>query len=145
MRKDHLRDYATEAYRFYAREGGTKKYLEKLTENSKRNPHIGMASSTEGALIKKEDILRDHASEFADLEAAEKALYILETAAGTRGNIKKCVEYVYFKNCWKDLEKGDITERVHYAELHIPASERQIYYWLKKARLVFAEERGLRL
>jgi hypothetical protein len=60
-------------------------------------------------------------------------------------DIKKAINYVYCENCDGELEPGDIVKRVHYAEIQIPASERQVYYWLKRARDLFVEERGLRL
>ena len=143
--KDHLRDYATAAYRFYAKVGGREEYLKKLiAELEKPKKGSGICSPTEAAVINIEKILESRESEFSDIEAVGKALQLFEFCHN--GNyIRQSIEYVYFKDCWKDLEKGDIQERVHYAEIHIPASERQIYYWLKKARDTFAEERGLRL
>jgi hypothetical protein len=104
---------------------------------SVRNSTIG--SPTEAALIHKEQILRDKAAELADLEAAEKVMYF------SGKEVRQAVEMVYMKDCWQELEKGDIETRVHFAEIHIPASRRQIYYWLARARREFARERGLRL
>jgi len=143
MRKDHTREYATEAYRFYAKVGGNEGYLKKLCADYNTQPSVGAASSTEGALIRKEGILRDHAAEFADLTAVDKALYIIEV--NSHSKIKQCVEMVYMKDCWKDIKRGDIEERVHHAELQIPASRSQVFRWLKTARDLFAKERGLRL
>lgn len=145
MKKDHLREYCTEAYRFYAKSGGVKGYLDKLfIDYCRNNPPVGASSSVEGTLIKKENILREHAAEFADLEAVEKTLYLLGYCLNS-GKIIKCIEMIYFKDCWKDIEMGYIPERVHEAELQLPASRRQIYIWLKQARELFAKERGLRL
>jgi hypothetical protein len=143
MSKDHIRDYATEAFRFYAKTGGSKKYIEKIVEDIQRQKGTGTVNPTEGALIAKERVIEENAAELADLEAVEKAIYLIEQLP-QGGSILKVVEYVYFKDCWRELRKGDIENRVHYAEIHIPASRRQIYYWLKKAREIFAEERGLR-
>jgi len=42
------------------------------------------------------------------------------------------------------MGKGELHDRVIQAVIHIPASERSIYYYLKKARNIFAYERGLR-
>lgn len=55
------------------------------------------------------------------------------------------MEIVYFADPKKELEKKDISDRVHKAELGIPTSERSIYSWLKMARGIFARERGLRV
>lgn len=147
--KDHVRDYATAAFRFYAKEGSVKKYIEKMAEQMKQadeqmGVQQGVCKPTEAALMRKERVMRERVSEVADLEAVERTLHILGSLASGR-EIRKAVEYVYFEEPWKDLEKGDIQARVHRAELYIPASERQIYYWLKKARTTLAEERGLRV
>jgi hypothetical protein len=55
------------------------------------------------------------------------------------------VEIVYFTDARRPLEKGEIEARVHQAELEIPASRSCVYRWLRTARRVFAEERGLRV
>ena len=39
--KDHIRDYATEAFRFYAKSGGVKKYIEKITEDIEKTKRDG--------------------------------------------------------------------------------------------------------
>lgn len=54
------------------------------------------------------------------------------------------MEQVYFINQNKDLEKGDITIRILKASIKIPASERQIYKWLSKARKIFVVNRDLK-
>lgn len=143
MRKEHTRDYCTEAYRFYARSGGYDKYVKDLVEDIKRNKGSGICKPTEAEVISKEEVISDKASELADIEAVEKVLRALETCQYT--SVLKAIEMVYFKDCWRDLEKGDIETRVNFAEMHIPASRRQIYYWLKKARKMLAKERGLRV
>ena len=139
MTKDHIRDYATEAFRFFARWGGKETYIKSLVADLQRQKGSGVCSPTEAALILKEQALKEKAAEIADLEAVEMVLRICER------DVRRAVEYVYLDKPYKDLEWGDIKNRVHYAEIHIPASERQIYYWLKKARYLFAEERGLRI
>ena len=147
--KDHVRDYATAAFKFYAKEGSVKKYIEKMAEQMKQTDEQmgiqqGVCKPTEAALLRKERVMQERISEIADLEAVERTLHILGSLGSGR-EIRKAIEYVYFEDSWKDLEKGDIHNRVHHAEIFISASERQIYYWLKKARTTLAEERGLRL
>ncbi len=143
MRKDHIRDYATEAFRFYAKSGGKDKYIKYLMDDISRNKGSGVCNPTEAALVSKEKIIESRAAEFADIAAVDKVMVILDNSH--QGYyIKKAIEYVYFKDCDEDIAKGEISNRIHYCEIHIPASERQIYYWLKKARTLFAEERGLR-
>ena len=142
--RDHLRDYATEAFRFWAKVGGTKQYIEDLVEDVQKQKASGMASPTEGALVSKERILAERAAELADLDAVDKTLHIISTL-GAGKEMLQAVEMVYFEKCWAEMQRGDIQDRVHKAELTIPASERQIYRWLKQARIIFAKERGLRL
>jgi hypothetical protein len=144
IKRQTYREYATEAFRFYAREGSKDEYIKKLIQDRIRaEKSTGQASPTEAELIHKEAVLSEKAAELADLDAAEKTIYIFQ--ANGRMEIIKALDMVYMKDCWKDLEWGDISGRVHHAELHIPASQAQIYRWLAKARYEFARERGLRL
>lgn len=144
MTKDNIRDYATAAFRFYAKNGSKEEYLSKLQLDAQRENGSGVSKPTEAALISKETILQTKAAEFADIDAVARTIYQLSLSANGAA-ICKAIEYVYFKDCWKDLEKGDIQDRVHHAEIYIPASERQIYRWLKTVRNTFALERGLRI
>ena len=136
--KDHIRDYSTEAFRFYARWGNREIYINNLLLDLQKNKAVGIGSPTEAALMHKEMIMREYAAEIADLDAAEKVLRICGP------DINKALNYVYFDEPDKELQWGDIKRRVHQAEIYIPASESSIYRWLKKARKMFAEERGLR-
>ena len=83
--------------------------------------------------------MQEYATELADLEAVETTLKICGP------DVRRAVETVYFYKPYAELEWGQIKERVHYAEIHMPASERQVYRWLRVARIIFAEERGLRI
>ncbi len=79
-----------------------------------------------------------------DVDSVGRTLFIANSKINGV-EILKSLEYVYFKDPGKKLKKGDIARRVTQASLKIPASERQIYYWLKEARVIFCKERGLRL
>lgn len=140
--KDHIRDYSTAAFRFWARWGGKENYIDNLSADLQRKRGVGACSPTEAELVKKEQLLAEKFAEIADLEAVEKVLDICERHYP---EVRQAVEIVYLDKPFQDLEWGDIKKRVHYAEIHMPASERQVYRWLKKARMLFAEERGLRL
>ena len=98
-----------------------------------------ISKPTEYAIINAEKAIEQKESELLDILAVEKTLLICDE------NVKKVIECVYFVDADKDIEKGDICDRVHQAEMHIHASERQIYYWLNCARKTFAVERKLRL
>jgi hypothetical protein len=45
---------------------------------------------------------------------------------------------VYMAEPQKDLKRNEITDRVHAAEIEIPASEGSIYRWLRIIRELFA-------
>lgn len=143
MKKDHLRDYCTEAFRFYAKSGGRDSFLKSIYDDMVRSRGNGVCKPTEAALIRQEQIIAEHAAELADIEAVSKVLASLDMC--NHRDMIKAIEIVYFADCWRDLEKGDISARVHRAEIIIPASEKTIYRWLRVAREMFAKERGLRI
>lgn len=148
--KDHIRDYATEAFRFYARNGkSAEKYKQKIyfetLENIKKKEQgikSGISKPTEQALIKAEEALIERMSEILDMEAVDKVLAEFEVK---HKDINKAIDIVYFIDPEGELELGDIKNRVLKASIEIPASERSIYLWLKKARELFAYQRGLRI
>lgn len=148
MRKDNIRDYATEAFRYYAACG--RKTSGELMQEVKdiiyeqshreiiRSGSGSYSDTTAYSVMKAEDKVVDMTAEFLDIMAVEKTLMQLDEYQ------RLAVEIVYFTDAKKELEKGDISKRVHKAGLTIPASERNVYNWLAKARRVFAKERGLR-
>lgn len=147
--KDYLRDYATAAFRFYAKNGmSAEKYKEKirqeaLEEIKRREGHTGISKPTESALIAAENAVNEKIAEIRDMEAVEKVL--AEYKASWKSHIAKVIELVYFKDPEQELTIGDIQNRVTAATIQISASERSIYYWLREARELFASNRGLRL
>ncbi|NYB73869.1 hypothetical protein HZF24_06915 [Sedimentibacter hydroxybenzoicus DSM 7310] len=147
MKKDHIRDYATEAFRYYAfmgkphKEDLEKKYYQEALEEYERRRRLGgtgISKPTEQAVMYAEGILRQKQAELWDVLAVEKTLAQLHIWE------RQAVEIVYFERPHRELEKNDISMRVQKAVIHIPASERSVYYYLKKARDIFAFERGLR-
>lgn len=147
LKKDNIRDYATEAFRFYAACGRLtaeqlkQKVYEDIYSQQKWEYLRGgnmPSDSTAYAVMAAEDAMRDMRAEFEDIIAVEKTLQRLTQPQ------RQAVELVYFINPEQPLERNDISERVHRAELEIPASERSVYGWLYRARKIFAEERGLR-
>ncbi|HBF65233.1 MAG TPA: hypothetical protein DDW34_05165 [Clostridium sp.] len=149
MKKDNIRDYATEAFRYYAACGRKTadeckdKVKEIIYEQSSREivrSGSGTHSdSTAYRAMEGEDASCEMAAEFLDIIAVEKTLMQLTE------HQRAAVEIVYFTDAKKELEKGDISTRVHRAEIEIPASGMSIYRWLKSARYIFAKERGLRI
>ena len=143
MKKDHLRDYVTEAFRLYARLGcRSYEEVKELIANDAldisligRNPALQMIS-VETAIKHSEPML-------LDILAVDRTLEMLEL--GERGYIARAVRDVYFVQPFKPLHKGDITDRVRWFSLSEPISEKQVYQWLRYARLLCAAVRGLRL
>jgi len=72
MRKDHIRDYATEAFRFYTKSGGRETYTKYLIEDINREKGTGIFSPTESALVSKEKVIESRATELADIDAVDK-------------------------------------------------------------------------
>lgn len=149
LRKDIIRDYATEAFRYYAACGRLtsdqlkEKVYQQIYEQSKKEfGHrgiIGYSDRTAYAVIKAEEAVAQMQAEFEDILAVERTL------AQVNHCVKEAVEIVYFTEPEKELERWDISNRVQKAVMKIHASERTVYYWLHKARKIFAKERGLRI
>jgi len=122
--KDHLRDYVTAAFRFYARSGMS-------AENYKKQLD--------------EEALVDKMSEIKDMEAVELTLDEIRANHMNYPGMLRVIEMVYFTDAKLPLPKGAIKDRIHKAEFDTHVSERNIYRYLKKARLMFAKNRGLRI
>jgi hypothetical protein len=154
MLKDYIRDYATAAFRFYAKNGkSAEKYKRQIYDEAletirRREVQTkgSQGSPTESALLEAEKAVNDKIAEVKDMEAIEITLKQLEVMRyGSGRSIVQAIEFVYFKNSDKELIKGDIHNRVCIAETEIHLSERSIYRGLRQARDIFALERGLRI
>ena len=149
MKKDNIRDYATEAFRYYAACGRkssvecmqqVKELIYEQTSREIIRTGSGTHSdSTAYLAMAADDASCEMAAEFLDIMAVEKTLMQLNEYQ------RAAVEIVYFADAKMELQKGDISKRVHKAGLSIAASEQSIYKWLRKARVIFAHERGLRI
>ena len=153
---EHTKTYTTAAFRFYKSVGGLKAYKQKvwdnaIANNSPKNRQFEEYNSTEiskpteAQIMRAERALKDARADIYDLEAVEQTLYIISTLSNGRA-IGKAVEMVYFTDIDTPLnQRGFIRGKVVKASLNIPASESSVYRYLKKARLTFAVERGLRI
>lgn len=147
--KDYLRDYATAAFRFYAKNGMSaekyknKIYEEALEEISKKEGRTDVSKPTEAALMRAEKAVNEKIAEIKDMEAVEKVL--AELKGTRRAYIVQAIEHVYFEDYDKDFSKGDIQSRVIKASFEICAGERTVYRWLREARDLFSYQRGLRI
>lgn len=146
MLKSHYRDYATAAFRLLAREGSADRYRNRVYNTAlarRGDGGTGLGSPTEAAIMRAEQAVYDAVATIADLEAAEYAVAALEARYGYAA--RRALYMVYMAYADRELVRGEISERIHKAELEIPASERAIYKWLGYARRCFAEKRGLRI
>lgn len=114
MVKDYIKNYAVEAFRFYAnfKRACPRKKIENLTPEER-----------------------------ADVEAVDRTLSQLKILCP---DAIKAVEIVYFTLPAYPIGHKEITDRVQYACNKIFYSERNIYYFLATTRNIFAQERGLR-
>ena len=152
MKKDNIRDYATEAFRFYAALGKpdykTIKqalYDRALQEEQKREVHTSnsISSAVESQIRNAQLAVEELKAELLDILAVENTLKIL-TARNDGRDIIKAIETVYFTEPRREIRRGEIQERVKFAALLIPTSEPTVYRHLRAARNIFAVERGLR-
>ncbi len=152
MKKDYIKDYATEAFRFYAKKGKpTYEEMEKqirIEAERKNHTILGVSTNTSDPtlyeLLWVQNVMDEREAELLDILAVSKVMRIL--TVNKYGNfIKKAIDMVYFQNPFKELERNEISSRVANASLRIPCSERQVYRYLKSARDLFAFERKLRI
>ena len=151
MKKDHIRDYATEAFRFYANIGmSAMEYKEKVRQEAmetiakrESSPKVG-GSPTESLLIYGEKAVEERISEIDDLEAVERTLKELEANVYGKAVILPLIKTVYFTECDRDIKKGEIRDRVLKACTELNIGESTAYRYLKKARVLFAHNRKLR-
>lgn len=147
MIKTHYRDYATEAYRLYARLGGAEAYKRRIyaeaQERHAQGCKGGPGSPTEAAVLRGEAALAEKEGTWRDLEAVERAVQRIE---GMRGGtaILCAVRRVYQEDPEGELGRGEIQRRVDRLSVELPAGRSSIFRWLAIARRIFAEERGLR-
>ncbi|WP_026881404.1 hypothetical protein [Clostridium akagii] len=147
--KDHIRDYTIAAFRFYASRGISADEYKKIIydaalENYERKMNgCGISFPTETAIIAAENEVTQRLAEINDMEAVEMTM--AELRATSKIYSVHAIEIVYFKDADKELQKGDISNRVHEAVLSIPMGEATVYRCLSKARELFAEKRGLRI
>lgn len=142
MRKDYLRDYSTAAFNLYGKVGNVENYKKSLVEeieHIKASSGSGISKPTEAALIKAEEQIELKIATIRDLEAVEKTL---EELKNTNIAMFNAVNDVYVKS---SLKKKAIENAVIRTAKENFISERTVYYYLKKARRVFAYTRGLRI
>lgn len=140
MKKDYIRDYATEAFRFWAscgcptyKQAADRIYERTLDENS---------SDPERALELAERAVSEAQPELLDILAVTEVLRLLSEYG--RHDIASAVVAVYCVSSKRRARRGDITRRVVEFSMNAHMDERTVYRYLAKARALFASMRGLR-
>jgi hypothetical protein len=151
VRKSHIRDYATAAFAFYAREGSSAKYKKAIWDEAVEKQHKydklnnnrwDISDPTQEAISRADAAVRAKKAELADLEAVEYAINVIESMS--RWHLD-ALRAVYMAEPHRDPERGEISQRVDRAAVKLPADPSTIYRWLADARRAFAEARGLRV
>lgn len=141
MKKDFTRDYATAAFRMWARQG-CPTYNEAVAKIKKRA--LARAGNVEPlkALAFAEAEVDNRSAELCDIMACEETFAVLDR---NRKYISNAVREVYMVDPAHEPRRGDISARVSYYARKIYASEAQVYRWLRHARELFCAFRGLRI
>jgi len=155
MKKKHFRDYATEAFRFWARHGLLDKYDhaeaykqalwdEEIEAQHKAEGRGGIGNPSEAAIVRAELRLEQEAAQISDLQAVDMTMAMLKNHPSAPC-ISKVLQMVYMERPAEEIRRGEIQARVLHAADTLGVGESTIYMWLAHCRYVFAHERGLRI
>lgn len=148
----NYRNYASEAFRFWARCGcisydDAKKaiknngdLLEAVYLLEKRRSRNVSHIPTQNRIALNPAMVK---AVLEDIRACD-AVFVKLTDRGDEV-IKSAVRAIYMERPFEELHKGDVSARVIKFSLAVPVSESQVYNYLAEARRMFAEYRGLRL
>lgn len=139
-RKEWYRDYATHAFIRYASLGKPtrEEYETRIREDCYRRlalhePHF--------IVVKANAEVSTRLPLLEDIDAVNRVLDILKKQ--DKPHIIQAIKDVYFVYPYQKPERGEIVERVTAFAVKCPASTKAVYSWLKSARLLFAQIRGL--
>lgn len=140
MKKDIIRDYATNAFVRYASLGRPTK--EELIAKIRADCYRRLSLQQPQYVVLKADAeVQARMPLIEDVDAVNKVFDILN--GQNREYIADAIKAVYFVQPNKVPKKGEIVERVTAYALSVPCSTKTVYTWLKSARLLFARMRGL--
>lgn len=123
MEKDNYRDYAVEAFRYYSQCG----------KPSRIAIHHAIPVDS-----------RHNAAAVSDLEAVANTIDAIRRTEIDASVWIRCLDIVYFTEPKRRPARNEISQRVAFACAELNVSESSVYRILKKARQIFAYERGLR-
>lgn len=140
MKKDIIRDYATNAFVRYASLGCPTK--EDLIAKIRSDCYKRLSLQQPQYIVMKADAeVQARAPLIEDVEAVNKVFDILK--GQDREYISEAIKAIYFIQPNRIPRKGEIVERVTAYAVNVPCSTKTVYTWLKSARLLFARMRGL--
>lgn len=141
MKKDFTRDYATAAFRMWAKHGCPT--YDEIEEKIKKQAiaRAGNVSPLKALAFADAEINKRSAM-LCDIMACEKTFAVLDEH---RKYISDAVRAVYMTEPGEELRTNDITSRVVKYSMKSHVCERQIYRYLRFARELFCGFRGLRI
>lgn len=153
IKRQHYKDYASDAFRVLAKYGSSEAYRERVVESVERKKaELGtkidepIGSPTEAAIIRAENAIEDAKATLLDIEAAERALKICaERDRKQQTKTVKAVQSVYMLNRDRLPKHHEIMQTVISVAIWASCDPATIYRWLAFARTTFARERGLRI
>lgn len=141
MKKDFTRDYATSAFRMWAR-NGCPTYDEAVKKIKKKAIQRAGAVDPQKALAYAEAEVDKRSGELCDILACERTFAVLDDS---RKYIADAVREVYMVDPFREPHRNELSGRVLKYAIDCPASEIQVYRWLRYARELFCAFRGLRI
>lgn len=142
MKKESYRDYATDAYIFWAEKGyiSGADYIDAVKRKA-----IARSKDAEPEEAYKyiSVCVANNTASQKDLDACCRAFDFLRDS--NKDYICDAVKNVYGVCPHKALKRGEITGRVKAYACAANTDERNVYRWLAQARKIFAAMRGLRM
>ena len=134
MKKDNIRDYAVDAFRYFAalKCAPTKEAVRFALQKR----HL-----TQGGKPKD---CRALEAELQDMYAVVNTIKVIETLENSL-EVLQTLTNVYLSNPGELFKRGEIESRILYTTFKANISTATAYRYLALCRRIFAEERGLRL
>ena len=138
--KEWYRDYATHAFMEFSALGYPTR--ETMEEKIRQDINRRLAMEEPGFIVVKADAaVLEREALLQDIDAVNRVL--LQLRRENRDHIADAIREVYFLGVGGKAKKGTLTARVRRFAYEYPANEATVYRWLKKAREMFCEARGL--
>lgn len=141
MIKDNIRDYATDAFRYWA-SVGCPTYEEAIARIVKKaeSEAVGQPEGTRAAFVDAR--LNKHMGELGDIRACNECFEYMK--AHGKECVCSAVREVYMVCPRKRPARGELSGRVLRFAIDNYYGEAQVYRFLREACEVFAEKRALR-